>query len=148
MGITTFEEHGTPSAGRELRRFFALCERARIWSAQALVGAGEPELAEGLLSIESVLDDASAGYVEQALGHYRRQLSEGGPFRELLLGAQKALRVAATLNSLEPPARTAPYLSGVEWAAKALAQGRKKELKQLNLIGEAKATVRALEVVH
>lgn len=147
MRIATFEEREAPPPRREMRRFFALCERARIWSAQVLVGAGEPELAEGLLSIESVLENASAAYAEQALGHYRRQLPKG-PGRELLLGTQKALRIAATLDALAPPPNATPYLQGVEWAAKALAKAAAKELRQLNLIGEARATVKALEWVR
>jgi hypothetical protein len=145
--IASFEESGATESGRELRRFFALGERARIWCAQTLVAAGESDLAEGLLSIESVIDEQSAAYVEQALGHYRRQLPEG-PSRELMLGAQKTLRVASTLDALNPPPSTMPYVQGVEWAAKALALARNPELRQLNLIGEARATVRALDSIH
>lgn len=145
--IATFEESGPTDPGRELRRFFALAERARLWCAQALFMAQEPELAQGLLSIESVVDERSAAYAEQALGHYRRQLPEGSP-REFILYAQKALRVAATLAALDPPPNATPYLTGVEWAAKALALARGSELRQINLVGEAKATVRALDAVH
>lgn len=145
--IATFEESGAPEPGRELRRFFALGERARIWCAQALVAVGEPVLTEGLLSIESVIEERSAAYVEQALGEYRRQLPEGPP-RELILAAQKALRVAATLDALNPPPNTTPYLQGVEWAAKALALARNPELSQLNLTGEARATARAIDSVY
>lgn len=145
--IATFEETGVTESGRELRRFFALGERARIWCAQALVAEGESDQAEGLLSIESVIDERSAAYVEQALGHYRRQLPEG-PSRELMLGAQKALGVAATLDALDPPPNMTPYVQGVEWAAKALAQARSPKLRQLNLAGEARATVRALAAIY
>jgi hypothetical protein len=145
--IATFEESGLTDPGRELRRFFALCERTRIWSAQALVAAKEPELAEGLLSIESVIEEDTAGYAEQALGRYRRQTPEG-PSRELLLCAQKALRVAATLDAMKPPPSTGVYLQGVEWAAKALGLARKPQLRAINLEGEARATVRALNSVH
>ncbi|MBS1843665.1 MAG: hypothetical protein JST53_04530 [Actinobacteria bacterium] len=145
--VATFEESGAIDPGRELRRFFALAERTRIWSAQALVTAREPELAEGLLSIESVIEERSAAYVEQALRHYRRQMSEG-PARELLLGAQKTLRVAATLEVMSPPESTSPYLQGVEWAAKTLALARHPELRAINLEGEARATVRVLDSLH
>jgi hypothetical protein len=146
--VTTFEESGAPDPGRELRRFFALAERARIWSAQALVAAEEPRLVEGLLSIESILDERSAAYAEQALGHYRRRMPEGAP-RELLLRAQKALRVAATLDAMNPPASTDSYLQGVEWAAKALAVAHVPELRRaINLVSEARATVRALDSLH
>jgi hypothetical protein len=145
--VATFEESGPIDPGRELRRFFALAERTRIWSAQALVAVREPELAEGLLSIEGVIEERSAAYVEQALRHYRRQTSEG-PARELLLGAQKTLRVAATLDAMNPPPSTSPYLQGVEWAAKTLALARHPELRAINLEGEARATVRALDSLH
>jgi hypothetical protein len=145
--VATFEESGSVDSGRELRRFFALAERTRIWSAQALVAAKEPELAEGLLSIESVIEEDSAAFVEQALRHYRRQTPEGPP-RELLLCAQKTLRVAATLDVMNPPIGTSSYLQGVEWAAKALAVVQNPELRAINIEGEARATVRALDSVH
>jgi hypothetical protein len=145
--VTRFEEDEEPPAGREQRRFFALCERARLWSARSLVACGDTTSAAGLLSIESVTEEASAAYVEQELGRYRRELPEG-PARDLLLRSQKALRVATTLDSMNPPADTEPFRDGVEWAAKALAQAASKELAELNLIGEARATVKALEVVR
>jgi hypothetical protein len=145
--VTQFEEQDEPPRGRELRRFFVLCERARLWSARALVASEDFVSAEGLLSIESVTEEASAAFVEQALGAYRRELAEG-PARELLLRAQKALRVAATLDSMNPPGNVDPFRDGIEWAAKALAKTASKDLRALNLIGEAQATVKALEVVQ
>jgi hypothetical protein len=142
----TFEERDG-SAERQLRRFFALCDRAlRIWSAQALLSAGEPALVQGLLSLESVSDDASARYAEQMLGEYRRQLADGAP-GGLLLEAQKALRVAATLEALDPPSTTGPYLPGVQWAARALSLARNDDI-EIDLVKEAQATVRSLDAVY
>jgi len=143
--IATFEER-EQDYGREARRFFALCERTRLWSAQALVSAGESSLASSLLSIESVMDDDTASYTEKILGQYRKKLANG-PHRELLLGAQKALRVAATLDALNPPSTTSPYLSGVQWAAKALGKARHHTLS-IDVTKEAKATTRALESIY
>jgi hypothetical protein len=147
LQTATFEESGALEHGRELRRFFALAERTRIWCAQALMAARQAALAEGLLSIESVIEERSAAYAEQLMGHYRRKLPES-PARELLLCSQKVLRVAATLDAMDPPGTTHPYLQGVEWAAKALALTRCEELRVMNLAGEARATIRALDSVQ
>ncbi|HEX5928255.1 MAG TPA: hypothetical protein VFY48_02580 [Solirubrobacterales bacterium] len=141
----TYEEGGELPASRELRRFFALCEQARLWSAQALVAAGEPELAAGALSLEPVFEQSVAAFNEVQLGRYRKQLPKG-PARELLRYAQRALRVAATLDALDPPPSTAPYLSGVQLAAQALAVAASEELA-IDLVAEAGKVVRALQAV-
>lgn len=142
----TFEARDScPS--RELRRFFALCDRAfRMWSAQALIGAGATASLQGLLSIGAIYDERSAGYAEQMLGEYRRALP-AGPGRQLLLGTQQALRAAATLDALNPPPSTAPYLLGVQWAAKALAEAKAPEIP-LDLVEEAGEATRMLDSVH
>lgn len=145
--LAGFEETESIDPGREMRRFFALAERTRLWGAQALLAAQEPELVKGTLSIESVTDGDTAAAAEHALGEYRRQLPKG-PARDLLLNAQKTLRVAATIDALNPPPGTAHYLTGVEWAAKALAVARAPELRAIDLVAEARATVRALEGLH
>jgi len=80
------------------------------------------------------------------VGEYRRNLP-AGPARRLLLAVQKALRVAATLNALDPPPTTAPYLQGVQWAAKALAEAKAPEIPT-DVAAEAGEAARALEAVH
>ena len=144
--IATFEESGDPPAGRELRRFYSLCERVRLWAAQALAGAGEPDQAIGLLSIEAIVDEQSAAFAEEEIGAHRRGLP-AGPHRNLLRDAQRTLRVAAALYALEPPATTTPYLPGVQLAAKTLSQTRSEDLT-IDTVKEAVAAVRALGLVH
>lgn len=142
----TFEGQDS-SSPRELRRFFALCERAfRTWSAKALLAVGATASLEGLLSIGGIYDERSAGYAEQMLGEYRRQLPEGSS-RRLLLSTQKALRSAAAVDALNPPATTAPYLLGVQWAAKALAEAKASEIP-LDLVEEASDVTRMLDSVY
>jgi hypothetical protein len=142
----TFEARDT-TPSRELRRFFALCDRAfRMWAAQALSAAGATAELQGLLSIGSVYDESTAAYAEQIIGQYRRALP-AGPARRLLLAVQKVLRVGATLDALDPPPTTAPYLEGVQWAAKALAEARAPEIP-IDLVEEAVAAARTLDAVH
>jgi hypothetical protein len=135
------------SPSRELRRFFALCERAfRTWSAKALLAENATHLVDGLLSIGGVYDEQTASYAEGMLGEYRRQLPQGAP-RRLLLAAQKALRSAAAVDVLNPPATTAPYLLGIQWAAKALAEAKADEIP-LDPIEEVSEVTRLLNAVH
>jgi hypothetical protein len=143
--ITTLEERDELPPGRELRRFFSLCEQARLWCAQALVAAEDPTLAAGALSLEPVFEQSVAAFNEVEIGEYRRQLPKG-PARELLRHAQRALRVGATLDALNPPASTAPYLAGVQIAAEALAEAASPDLR-VDLIAEAKKAVRTLQAV-
>jgi len=144
-GTAAFEERDELPPARELRRFFALCEQARLWSAQALVAADESALAAGVLSLEPVFEQSVAAYDEIQLGEYLKQLRKG-PARELLRHAQRAMRVAATLDVLNPPPSTAPYLSGVQLAAQALAEAASEDLR-IDLVAEATKAVRALQAV-
>jgi hypothetical protein len=145
-GVMTFEEHGPPPAGRDQRRFFALCEQLRLWCARVLVAAGEPERASGALSLEPIFDEASAADAQTMIGEYRRDLDRGSR-RQLLVSAQRALRVAATLDALNPAPSAAPFLDGVAHAASALAEARNEEV-EIDLVAEARNTVRMLEAVQ
>ncbi len=144
--VTTFEEHGPPPAGRDQRRFFVLCEQLRLWCARALVAAGEPELASGALSLGPIFDESSAAYAQAMIGKYRRDLGRG-PRRQMLVFAQRSLRVAATLDALNPAPNAAPFLDGVALAASALAEARDEEL-EIDLVAEARNTVRMLEAAQ
>lgn len=144
--LTGFENQAPARAGGEQRRFFALCEQLRLWCARALVAAGEPQRAAGALSLEPIFDESSAAYAQAMIGEYRRELA-AGPNRQLLVNAQRALRVAATLDALNPPPDAAPFLEGVTFAAAALAEAGHEEV-QIDLATEARNTVRMLEAIQ
>lgn len=144
--LTTFEEHGPSPEGRDQRRFFVLCEQLRLWCARTLVAAGKPERASGALSLEPIFDESSAAYAQAMIGEYRRDLGRG-PKRQMLVFAQRALRVAATLDALNPAPDAGPFLEGVALAASALAEARNEEL-EIDLVTEARNTVRMLEAVQ
>ncbi len=142
----TFDEASAPPAGQEQRRFFALCERARQWSALALASSDQPQRASGALSLEPIFDESSAAYAQGMMGEYRRELPQG-PSRQLLLYSQRAMRVAATLDALHPPRDATAFLDGTAYAAAALAEARHEDL-QIDLVAEARSTVRILEATQ
>jgi hypothetical protein len=139
-------EEAPPVASKELRRFFALCARAvDVWCADALGAMSDQISAQGLRSLETVTEEATASFTEKMLGHYRLR-NRNKPGKDVLLSTQKALRVAASLRALEPPESTLPYLDGIRWAAKALVAAQRDT--DTDLVAEAQRTTQRLDAVY
>jgi hypothetical protein len=130
---------------REVRRFFALSNRATRWSADVLRATGEDDAALQVLSLEPVTDEHSAVLAERMLGAFRRGVEPKG-MRDVLTAVQKALRVGGSLTTDEPMQDATPYVEGVAWAARALA--KMLVVEGFDLVGEAGATLRQLQAVH
>ena len=112
----------TPHA--DITRLFSLADVAlHGWAAAVVPGCGGAEhkaTLAGLMSLEAVTDEDSAGDASAWLGHVRRGLP-GGSTRQVLRHAQRCLRSCAALSTLEPPSSSAPLLPAVRLAAATLA---------------------------
>jgi hypothetical protein len=63
----------------------------------------------------------------------------------VLLATQKALRVAASLDDLDPPRTTVPYHDGIRWAARALVAAA--EELGIEVVAESRAAAGRLDAV-